>query len=345
MTVQGFESFDKVTTTTMAAKSGTLTWTYVNSSFVTIGSSTGRNGGNGFGFTTTGSSVGATVIAPTARATMIVGWFGSPASAAQRWVGLGDATVTHVYLLMNGANKVEVYQGNGTLLGTSTNTVTVASHFQLKVKVDNSAGTFELRINGALETSGTGLDTQNGGTATADRLRLGQVAPGTGNGGTPASYDDLWFVDTQGSSPVNDFLGDCRIQALSPSAAGNTANFTPSTGSNYQNVDEATSNGDTDYNSDNTVGDKDTFAAGDLTPTAGTIFAVQHCVTARSDDAGSHTLKPVVRISGTDYDIGSGHAFSSSYICAVDLSETSPASSSAWSISEVNAMEIGYKKV
>lgn len=341
MTMLLAESFDKVSVTTLAQR---WSFTYVNSSFISVSSSTGRNGGNGVGFTTTGTSVGLTISTGSTRDTGTCHWWGSVASQNQRWIGFGDATVTHIYLLLNTSNKIEVYQGNGTLLGTSSSVITGTVHFQIKIKVANSGGTVELKINDVTEVTVGSADTQNGGTAVFSHIRVGQVAPGTGNGGTPVSLDDLVFNDDQGSVN-NGFLGDVRVQALTPTGTGNSAQFTPSTGSNWQNVDEATSNSDTDYNSSSTANHIDSFATGDLTPTAGTIYAVIGTFFARSDDAGSHTIKPLVRISSTDYPLGSGTSVSSSYACGNSIQETSPATSSAWSISEVNGMETGYKLI
>jgi len=129
-----------------------------------------------------------------------------------------------------------------------------------------------------------------------------------------------------------------------PTGAGNHTQFTPSTGSNWQNVDDSAPNGDTDYNSDGTVGDRDSFVITDLPSVANAVKAVQYSLYARKDDAGTRQLAPFVRISGTNYD-GTTVTMASSYGMFTEVKEQSPATSSAWGVSEVNGMEYGYKVV
>jgi hypothetical protein len=213
-------------------------------------------------------------------------------------------------------------------------------YFEIKVTIHDSAGAIEVRENGVTMLSLSGIDTQASGNAIIDRVALGG-APGTSY--MNLSLDDFYLCDDQGSFS-NTFLGDIRVQSILPSAAGNTTQMTPSAGSNYQCVDEAVPNGDTDYVSETTAGEKDTYAFGNLTPTSGTIAGVQVMINARKDDAGSRSIAPVYRPVSTDYD-GTTVIVSDSYTYYREIAEVSPATSAAWTIAEINGAEFGVKLI
>jgi hypothetical protein len=69
---------------------------------------------------------------------------------------------------------------------------------------------------------------------------------------------------------------------------------------------------------------------------------VEHWIYARKDDAGTRKVAPLFRISSTDY-VGSDDTLSTSYQYFGQIYENSPATSAAWSISEINNAEIGLK--
>ena len=100
------------------------------------------------------------------------------------------------------------------------------------------------------------------------------------------NFDDLYVCDSAGSTN-NGFLGDCRIDTIYPSGAGNYTQFTPSTGSNYTCVDETAPN-TTDYVDGATVGDRDSYALGNLSALSSqTVYGVQVNAAILKDDAGS----------------------------------------------------------
>jgi hypothetical protein len=126
--------------------------------------------------------------------------------------------------------------------------------------------------------------------------------------------------------------------------------FTPYTMSNHW---EAVSN-QTDpspklsYIQSTTSNDIDTFDMEELVadkglPSSSTIVAVSHNVYAQEAGAGSE-IKPVFRISGTDYE-GDAQTLSSGTLQYQKIYETSPATSSAWSRSEIDGLEAGVKLV
>jgi hypothetical protein len=232
----------------------------------------------------------------------------------------------------------------GTTLGTTTFAISAGGsyHIEWKVLFNDSTGTAEIRVNDDTKLSLTGQDTKNTSNASANQFTIGQRTA-SGNNSVSFDFDDV--VSWNGSGSVNnDFHGDCRVEALFASGAGNSAQFTPSAGSNYQNVDEAAADGDTTYNSDTVAGNKDTFTFTNPTPAAGTVKAVQVNLIARKDDAGTRTICPVIRHSSTDYD-GSNQNLSTSYADYLQVYENNPGTGSPFTLTEVANAEFGYKLI
>lgn len=230
-----------------------------------------------------------------------------------------------------------VVMRSGTVLGTSTRLLDVGIwyYIELKVTVNNSTGSFELRVNGEAWITGSGVDTQQSGNAYANGYRVGQLGGGTTSIGV-TRVDDLYYAD--------DWLGDIRVDTLYPSGNGNSSLWVGSDGNstdNYLLVDETPPNDGTDYVGSPTVGDLDTYAFGDL-PVAGTVHAVKVKMRAAKNDAGAKSINAVVRDSGTDYD-GASQAVSTSYLYYDELYLTNPATAAAWTDTEVNAAEFGVK--
>jgi hypothetical protein len=69
---------------------------------------------------------------------------------------------------------------------------------------------------------------------------------------------------------------------------------------------------------------------------------VQHVVTAKKSDAGDRKLRFICRIGTTDYQGGTA-TLTDSYLCHRYIWEINPATSAAWTPSEIAAAEFGYK--
>lgn len=260
---------------------------------------------------------------------------------------LWDSATVHIRVNWTAANRIEIKR-NTTLLATSTTVFNADTWYYLefKITIHDTAGVVQMRVNGVAETltfvtgTETTQDTRNAGNASADTF-LFRTTTGEFH------FDDLYLLDgTDGTAAQgaanNAFLGDCRVEALLPSGAGNSAQFTPSAGSNYQNVDDATADGDSTYNASSTSGHIDSFAMGNLTMTSGSIYGVQTNLWARKDDAGSVSLQPHFRISSTDY-ARTSVSLSDSYVDHLAIEGKDPDTGSLWTVSGVNGAEYGYK--
>ena len=329
----GFDHYATAQIPTKWSQQGT------SANWPSISSSGGRFGG---GYLETGWT-GYVRTTLTSRATWIIGvaaFFNRLEGLGSGWalISLLDSGTVHVYVRFDAARHLQVVRGDGTVLGTGSTVVAVESwnYIEMKATIHDSAGVVVVRLNGVVELNLTSQDTRNGGNSTADAFQLGSQTSGD------CYFDDVYACDDSGSAN-NDLLGDIRVVALAPTGAGNYSQFTPSTGSNYQNVDDATPDGDTTYNSDGTVGHIDTYAFSDISQT-GTIKAIQHLVYASKDDAGARSIAPVQRSGSTDY-VGTTAVLASHYAYVREVVELNPATSAAFTIAEVNAAEFGVTVV
>lgn len=326
MALKWIESFDDVSTAVQLAVAGG----YPASNTTGTSIVTGRNGN---AFRSNGGSGELIADVGGTSATGVLGFAFRVASlpnATYDLVRLSEGSTLHTVMRMNASQQFTYHRG-GTLVATGSTVIAFNTwyHVEIESVIADSGGTINCKINEISDVTFTG-DTKNGGTGYIDRFSF--------RGWANTDYDDVFFFDNAG------FRGDCKVETLRPTGAGNSTGWTPSTGSNYQNVDDTTPDDDSTYNSAATAGDKDTFALGNLATTSGSVLGLVQVVRFRKDDAGSRSIATVVRTGATDYD-GSTASSSTTYGYTRTLRETNPNTTSAWTISEVNGMEAGYKVV
>ena len=143
------------------------------------------------------------------------------------------------------------------------------------------------------------------------------------------------------------FIGPIKVETLFPSSEGTTINFTPSTGTdNSANVDDNPKTDDTDYNSSlDTASNKDLFVTENLSGITGNIKAVQVVNQARVEEPGAIGLQSIVAEGTPTQGTGSVVEIidTDDYFLVSHIFEVNPDTSSAWVVSEVNGMEIGYE--
>lgn len=250
-----------------------------------------------------------------------------------------EGATVHVEIRTTNTGAIEARR-NGTLLGTSAAYFTTNNWgwIQVKVVIHDTAGSVEVRDgSGNVLLNLTSQDTRNGGTGYCDTVKL--LSPGS----SVHLFDDWHIWDSTGSV-CNTWTNDTRVDSKLPDGAGNSTQFTASTGSNYDCVNDATWNS-TDYVDDSTAGHKDTYTFGDISHNPPNIYAVLVTAVAQKDDAGARSLKMVVRRSSTDYSGSSVSLTQGSYVRVVDIRETDPSTSAAWTATNFNAAEFGFENV
>jgi hypothetical protein len=253
-----------------------------------------------------------------------------------------DGGTQHVDIRMDGMGRLVATRGDGAQIGSpSANALTVGVYYSLGVRcvIDDASGIIEARING----SSTGwlnmssVDTRNGGNPTANNFDWC-----IGSAGGDLYYDDTLINDavSSGTGDLVSFPGDVRVECLYPTGAGSSTDFTPSTGSNWQNVDDPQTDGDSTYNESATVGHRDMFQMGNLVTGTGTVLGLQACAIARKTDSNTRTIALSVRLGTTNYN-SPAFSVSNTYSGFTYMWTLDP-TNNQWTIANVNAAEGGY---
>lgn len=205
---------------------------------------------------------------------------------------------------------------------------------EIKVKCHDTTGTYELKIDGSTVLSDTGVDTADS-CSYYSKVRLGYTSSAL-----DVVYDDFFICDSTGSTN-NDFLGDSYIVAIYPDGDGNSSQFTPSAGDNYTCVDEEVIDYDTTYVESDTTGHLDLYTYESIS--AQDILGIQINMTCKETNAESFGIKTVTRIGSTDYTDSELTIGSTDYVNKRQIKETSPATSVAWTSSEITGAEFGVE--
>jgi hypothetical protein len=283
--------------------------------------------------------------------TFIAGvWFRTPSLAtASVIMSFHDGGTEHVSVRYTTGGQI-TFTRNGTVLATSTNTISTATWYHIEVKAtigdagDSPSGRYQVRVNGTatnwIPDSGTGQDTRNGGNKSISNVRLNARATNAA-ASSNHNFQHYYLLNTTGSV-ANDFLGPCRFEVVTPVGAGNAAAWTGNYADNWRNVADIVADGDSTFNQSSTAAQKDKFTMSDVP--SGTIHAVQHVLMARQDAGAQRVIRPITRIGGTDYN-GTSFNTAASYVFHLDPTSTSPATSTAWTDTEINGAEFGYELV
>jgi hypothetical protein len=254
---------------------------------------------------------------------------------------LANASGNQVELRLDANSYVQI-TANGTVLATGTTSLLPNTWYYLELKATISKtcppNSCVARIGGVVEVTvpaGSNTDPQNTGTASRVTLNYDNFR-------TQQLYDDFYVLDGSGTHN-NDFLGDVRVETLLPNAQGVYQDFAVSgAASNFQAVNEPTQNGDTSYVYASQVGKTDTYRFPNLVSNPDAIAGMQLITIVRKDDAGSHAMKGVVRIGGTDY-LGVEQGVQDSYCYLTTAYELNPATGLPWDGTAVNGVEAGFR--
>lgn len=220
---------------------------------------------------------------------------------------------------------------------TGLMTANATRFMEVYYKLADSGGRISVKINGVvvqgLDFTG---DTKPSTDATFDAIRFGSAGVSTLTQGF--AYFDNIILDTTA------WIGKTYIQGLAVTGAGATTQLTPSAGNNYACVDEIPASA-TDYVYSNTNNHIDTYVAGDLTGTIGTIKSVSVNACAIKEGAATPTNLQLVTRPGSTDRVSADVAIPTSYAVLQAIWELNPDTSAAWVEAEVNATEIGIKVV
>jgi hypothetical protein len=257
----------------------------------------------------------------------------------------GGSEQVHLEIVSNsGSFELRLMRG-ATQLGITSEAFPYAAwhHFELKVTVHPSTGAYELRHNEVNVLSGSGANTANTGSSQADVFSMRFTTTSSN-----VRFDDIYVWDGTGSV-VNDFVGDCVIEGIEVSANGSTNQWTPSAGSNFQNVDDPgnanpVDSGSGGYNGSDTAAQVDLYNFGDLTQIDGTILSVHLDTQLAMASAGSRNVKTKYRDPDTTVVDVATHAVTlTAYASFHDALSTNPNTASAWDAADIDDGQFGVE--
>lgn len=226
--------------------------------------------------------------------------------------------------------------------GTTVLTTSTWNHIELKTTVHASAGSFELRINGNVELSASGIAIQNATSLDAP-MRLALGSNGSGSSGY-INYDDLYVLDGDGTMN-NDFIGPCLIDTLYPDADEDCSWNTSTGADHYALVDEAAVDDDTTYVQASVADTLDLYHVNNLPNIPQDIFGV--LINADLCNAGDSLLgfELVVRSDLADTSSPAVQTLSQDYARYQTILELEPTNELPWTRSTVEDAYYGYKIV
>jgi hypothetical protein len=254
----------------------------------------------------------------------ILQWMkGGTALGSVRW-----NSTTHVLYL---------YTGDSTLVGTSTVLVHANTWYliELRIKIDNSSGALQLKINNDTAITFSG-DTQPGADTTIDTVNF-----------VSAEYlgetiDDIAINNTAGAVD-NSWCGDGHVVLLSPNAVGDSSQLIPSSGStNYLMVDEIPADNDTTYVSGSVANSEDLY---NLSSSASGVEILRVWGEGRAKDSttGSGIVQVLLKTESTEYSSANIMLTTNYAPISGSVYTVNPSSGSAWTATQLDALQVGVK--
>ncbi|KKL63526.1 hypothetical protein LCGC14_2174220 [marine sediment metagenome] len=186
---------------------------------------------------------------------------------------LEDAAPQMVLKLTN--DDLEVFR-NASLLQTITLSLSTSTwyYIEFKVTIHDSAGAWEVRVNGSTVDSDSGIDTSDNGNPVGNTVKIHSIVDFPW-------YDDIYILDGTGSVN-NNFLGEMKVEILLPNSDSISSDWLLSAGSDhYALVDDNPSDEDTTYVYSSTSDDVDYYNYEDIGSELQTIYGVQINTQAR----------------------------------------------------------------
>lgn len=317
------------------------------SSFNATVEGAGRHGANARGLGATNDFHVWAIPSALQHATVIVGFaLNRPINTSRPRVLVlnGDSgATTHLVVGYTAAGRITVSRGGVVLGGTDDGVLTAGVWHYLEVfaTLSDTVGEVKMRLDGAAPPGWadlTNVDTRNGGTGVVfDNVRQ----EGLDNQGI-MYVDDVYILNGAGAKN-NDLLGDTAVYTLLPDGNGTYSQMVGSDGNsvdNYQLVDEPDEPNTADWVGSDVDGTKDTYTFGNLPAVTGTVVGVTASMYAAKSDAGTRSVRAVVRRGGVDA-TGADKTLTMTYAPHDEVMESDPTDGTDWTIGNVNAAEFG----
>lgn len=344
--LEGFDFYNGVAANSLTAPSLQMKWLVATTTGVSL--VTGRFGGQAVRCSPGAAITNQRITKSNYTSGCAFGWAGRcptmPTSNVLTgfWALRSSTNVFQMGVRVNNLGGLDVYRMSsgiaGTLLGSTANGLITANNWfylEMEVVPSTTVGRVTLFLNGTQVLNLTGVNNLNAGASTD----IGVFELNNVNGGSTATFDtDDWYEADAATR-----IGEGKVEPLRPSADTATKNWTPSSGSNnYDRVNETLSDGDTTYVQASSVGDQDLYDIGNLGTSPAAIYGVQVSMIGRKTDAATRAIALTVK-SGATSSQGPDYTLGSTYDKFERMLTQDPNTSAAWTVSGVNALQIGPK--
>lgn len=261
-------------------------------------------------------------------------------------ISFNDAGGEQISLRMQAGTGRLYVSRNGTTLAVSDASLNFAQwyYIEFKATIHNTAGAYAVRVNGATVSGipdATNVNTR--GTGTNNYAVQVLFHDGRNHSSNTHRYSDIYILDGQGTS-LNNFLGDVRYEVIYPTGAGDYTQFTPSSGNNWETVDEERAN-TTDYVTSTADDQIDSYTFGDLPSNPATIHAVIVNVFAQKTDAANKSLAIFCKASDGNETVGPDLALGTTWMVYQRVLPQEPDAGGGrpWTAARVNGSQFGVK--
>lgn len=251
-------------------------------------------------------------------------------------IAFQDSNLADQFFLRQTFNGfLELVGEGGAVMAVTAEAFLLNVMYRLNFRADIVAGTAQMKIAGDL-TKGfdvTGVDLNDSALLNIETFRLANAA------GVGVIFDDTYLL-------TNEYLDlpEVEVNTSGPSA-DDSVQWTPLNGiDNFAMVDEELMDGETTYNSSDTVGHKDMFVIPDLVRVPESIVCVSQITAARKEESATRQFKNVLNSGGFEFD-GVNENLEQSYVYYKTHNRLNPDGSVAWNPSSYNAIKSGYELV
>jgi hypothetical protein len=244
--------------------------------------------------------------------------------------------------------KLDLFRGtvgSGTLLEEGTTVLQDDTWYYIEIRayIHDTAGSYEVRIDGTLEMSDTSVDTQ--AVAGVNTVRTVQLASGESSVGSSYNclFDDVYMRGDATGDFAGGFLGPVTVEAVHADANGVYRQWTLSAGTDeYALIDEVVISY-TDYLSHDAAGERVSVGCEALTGDEAIVDVMAYYHTS-STDGGPREVRPFCRNGGYHVNGNDQQIRHNAYMPGVNYSYD-PGTNEAWAIAGFNAAELGLEVI
>lgn len=273
---------------------------------------------------------------------VVFGWATRPSGSGKLFDifnASSDYSIFRITLAADGSITMNTQNGIGTSYGItppSGSIITIGSWNYIEVKI-KMVSTEDVSVPVTIKINGTAVYSN---TPTFN-FASNSIRKVVWNGIANDKWMDAYVLNTLGSVN-NDFLGDCRVEHLTPTSVGTHDQWILGAGSTKLSAVQTPSDDDSGYIKSDVSNARQTFVMTDLLATSGVIKAVCPTSAARGANNGNQKVGGTVRSAGVSTDSTTYTVVpNSAYGLGQAAFELNPVTGLAWTAAEVNALEAG----